>query len=74
MSEPLKNKFAELMVDFDKKYIEELFEEGMKAGLHNPNNLQHMYRYDYNGYRYIISRVHLGVLSQLDYAQKLGRG
>ncbi|HEY0087264.1 MAG TPA: hypothetical protein VGB37_00380 [Candidatus Lokiarchaeia archaeon] len=68
-----KSRLQQLLESFDKKYIEELFLEGLKEGVHNPNNKRNWYQYDYNGYRYTINRVDLRVLAQVQLEEMQNR-
>ncbi|MFW9971340.1 MAG: hypothetical protein ACFFDF_14195 [Candidatus Odinarchaeota archaeon] len=67
MSDPLqiKSRFQILQESFDKKYLEEIFQEGEKLLPEQfPRGKRQNMLYDYNGYRYIIQRIPLELLAQ----------
>jgi len=62
----LGSKFQELLASFDWKYIEELFNEGIKIGAFGDSNqpIEGM-KYPYNGYLYTIERQRIFKGSQI---------
>lgn len=49
------DRLKELQESFDKKYIEEMFDEGVKSGA-LPNTINQYMRYEFNGWIYEFKR------------------
>lgn len=61
----LNTKFQELLDVFDKKYVEELFIEGMKIDAFPPNKSIQGIKYIHNNYVYTITRQRVSFPSTL---------
>ena len=71
MSEPYKSKLQILLESFDKKYIEEIFDELQKEANIPPEQRGNVL-YNYNGYRYILRRIDLRMIPMSQGGFKIG--
>ena len=65
-----KPKMQVLMESFDKKYVEEIFQEGLKMGLWKPDERQNL-QYEYKNYLYTFSRTHMSIVIRLHLKQEM---